>query len=165
MLNAKSLQPYLTLCNLWRVAHQASLSMGSLGKNTRVGFHFLLHGIFPTQGLNLWHFPLLHCQARSLPLVPPRKPILKDSVQWLSHVQLFVTPWTAACRASLSITNSWSLLRLISIEPVMPSNHLMFCPPLILPPLIFPSIRVFSNESVLHIRWPKYWKFQHQSFQ
>ena len=66
---------------------------------------------------------------------------------------------TAACQASLSITNSWSLLNLMSIESVMPSNHLILCPPLLLLPSIFPSIRVFSNESVLHIRWPKYWSF------
>ena len=77
-------------------------------------------------------------------------------VQSLSHVQFFAAPWTAACKASLSITNSWSLLKLISIESVMPSNHLIFCCPL-LPPSIFPSIRVFSNQSVLLIRWPKYW--------
>ena len=77
----------------------------------------------------------------------------------LSHVQLFVTPWTAAHQASLSITNSWSLLKLMSIESVMPSNHLIFCHPLLLPPSIFPSIRVFSSESVFHIRWPKYWSF------
>ena len=82
-----------------------------------------------------------------------------SSVQWLSHVQLFATPWTAAPQASLSITNSWSLLKLISTELVMPSNHLILCYPLPLPPSIFPSIRVFSNESVLHIRWPKYWNF------
>ena len=80
-------------------------------------------------------------------------------VQSLSHVQLFVTPWTAARQASLSITNSWSLLKLMSIESVMPSNHLIFCHPLLLPPSILPSIRVFSNESVLRIRWPKYWRF------
>ena len=77
----------------------------------------------------------------------------------LSHVWLFVTPWTAAWQASLSITNSWSLLKLMSIESVMPSNHLILCHPLLLLPSIFPSIRVFSNESVLHIRWPKYWSF------
>ena len=77
----------------------------------------------------------------------------------LTHVQLFVTPWTAARQASLSITNSWSLLKLMSIEPVMPSNHLILCRPLLLPPSIFPSIRVFSNESVLCIRWPKYSSF------
>ena len=81
-----------------------------------------------------------------------------SSVQSLSHVQLFVTPWTAALEASLSITNSWSLLKLMSIESVMPSNQLIPCPPL-LPPSIFPSIKVFSNESVLHIRHPKYWSF------
>ena len=69
------------------------------------------------------------------------------------------TPWTAARQASLSITSSRSLLKLMSIESVMPSNHLILCRPLLLPPSIFPSIRVFSNESVLHIRWPKYWSF------
>ena len=79
-------------------------------------------------------------------------------VQSLSCVQLFATPWTAAHLASLSITSSWSLLKLVSIELVMPSNHLILCCPL-LPPSIFPSIRVFSDESVLHIRWPKYWSF------
>src|SRR5574339_418708 len=77
----------------------------------------------------------------------------------LSRVRLFVTPWTAARQASLSITNSQSLLKLMSIELVMPSNHLIFCHPLLLLTSIFPSIRVFSNESVLHIRWPKYWSF------
>ena len=82
-----------------------------------------------------------------------------SSVQSLSRVQLFATPWTSARQASLSITNSRSLLKLMSIEPVMPSNHLNFCLPLLLLPLIFPSIRVFSNESALHIRWPKYWSF------
>ena len=82
-----------------------------------------------------------------------------SSVQLLSHVQLFVTPWTGAHQASLSITNSRSLLKLMSIEWVMPSNHLIFCHPLLLPPSIFPSTRVFSNESVLHIRWPEYWSF------
>ena len=81
-----------------------------------------------------------------------------SSVQSLSHVQLFVTPWTAACRASLSITNSLSLLKLMSIKSVNPSNHLILCRSLLLPS-IFPSSRVFSNESVLRIRWPKYWSF------
>ena len=70
-----------------------------------------------------------------------------------------MTPWTAAHQASLSITNSWSLLKLMSIESVMPSNHLNLCHPLLLLPSIFPSIRIFSSESVLHIRWPKYWSF------
>ena len=82
-----------------------------------------------------------------------------SSVQSLSHVQLFVTSWTVACQASLSITNSQSLLKLMSIESVMPSKHLILCHPLLLQPSIFPSIRVFSNESVLRIRWPKYWSF------
>ena len=76
-----------------------------------------------------------------------------------SHVELFVTPWTAARQASLSIINSWSLLKLVSIKLVMPSNHLILCHPLLLLPSIFPSIRVFSSESVLHIRWKKYWSF------
>ena len=82
-----------------------------------------------------------------------------QSVQSLSRVQLFVTPRTAARQASLSITSSWSLLKLMSIESVMPSNHLILCCPLLLLPSVFPSIRVFSNESALHIRWPKYWSF------
>ena len=79
----------------------------------------------------------------------------QSSVQSLSRVQLFVTPWTAARQASLSITNSWNLLKLMSIESVMPSNHLILCHPLLLLPSIFPTIRIFSNESVLRIRWPK----------
>ena len=79
------------------------------------------------------------------------------SVQSLSRVRLFATPWTAACQASLSITNPWSLLKLMSIESVMPSNHLILCCPLLLLPSIFPSIRVFSSESVLCIRWLDYW--------
>ena len=82
----------------------------------------------------------------------------KKSVQSLSHVQLFATPWTVACQASLPITSSWSLLKLMSIKLVMPSNDLMLCHPL-LPFSVFPSIRVLSNESVLHVRWPKYWSF------
>ena len=82
-----------------------------------------------------------------------------SSVQSLSHVQLFVTPWSAAFQASLSITNSRSLLKLMSVESVIPSKHLILCRPLLLLPSIFPSIGVFSNESVLRIRWPKYWSF------
>ena len=85
---------------------------------------------------------------------------MKDcSVQSLSHVRLFVTPWTEACQASLSITNSQSLLKLMSIKSVMPFSHLILCHPLLLLPSIFPSIRVFSNESALCIRWPKYRSF------
>ena len=85
--------------------------------------------------------------------------IIFSSVQSLSYVRLFVTPWTEAHQASLSITNSWSLPKLMSIESVMPSKHLILCHPLLLFPSIFSSIRVFSNESVLCIRWPKYWSF------
>ena len=82
-----------------------------------------------------------------------------SSFQLLSHVRLFATPWTAACQASPSIPNSRSLLKLMFIESVMPFNHLILCHPLLLLPSIFPSIRAFSNESVLRIRWPKYWSF------
>ena len=82
-----------------------------------------------------------------------------SSVQLLSCIWLFLTPWTAACQASLSLTKSRSLLKLMSIESVMPSNHLILCRPLLLLPSTFPSLRVFSNESVLHIRWPKFWNF------
>ena len=82
-----------------------------------------------------------------------------SSVQLLSYVRLFVTPWIVAHQTSLSITNSWSLLKLISIESVMPSKHLILCCPLLLLPSIFHSIRVFSNESVLLIKWPNYWSF------
>ena len=85
------------------------------------------------------------------------KVIISQSVQSLSWVQLFATPWTAARQASLSITNSWSLLKLMSIESVMPSNHLILCHPLLLLPSVFPSIRVFSSESVLRIR---YWSIE-----
>ena len=88
--------------------------------------------------------------------------MLFSSVQSLSRVRLFVTPWITARPASLSITNSQSLPKLMSIESEMPSNHLVLCHPLFISPSIFPSIRVFSNESVLHIRWPKYWSFQLQ---
>ena len=81
------------------------------------------------------------------------------SVQLFSHVWLFMTPWTAARQASLSITNSWSLLTLMSIYSVMPSNHLILCPPLLVPPSFFPNIRVSTSKSVLPIRWPKFWSF------
>ena len=101
-------------------------------------------------------FPLPHWQA-----VPPGKPLV---VQSLSHVQLFANPWTAACQASLSITISWSLLKLISLESVRPSNHLILCGPLLILPTIFPSLRVFSTESALCIRWPKYWSFSFMSY-
>ena len=88
-----------------------------------------------------------------------KKLVLSVVVQLLSHVQFFVTPWTAACQASLAFTISRSLLKLVSIESVMPSNHLILCHPLLLLPSIFPRIRVFSNEFALHVRWQKYWSF------
>ena len=91
------------------------------------------------------------------PTVWLEKRFSASSVQSLSHVRLFTTPWTAACQASPSFTISWSLLKLTSIELVMPSNHLVLCHLLFLLPSIFPGIRVFSNESALRIRWPKYW--------
>ena len=94
-----------------------------------------------------------HCQLCILSILQ------FSSVQLLSCVRLFLTPWTAALQASLSITNSRSLPKLMSIELVMPSNHLILCRPLLLLPPIFPSIKVFSNESALPIRWPKYWCF------
>ena len=89
-------------------------------------------------------------------LIPPHK---FSSIQSLIHVQLLATPWSAAHQASLSITTSPSLLKPMSIESVMPPHHLILCHPLPLPPSLFPSIRIFSNESALRIRWPKYWSF------
>jgi len=92
----------------------------------------------------------------SLEYLAVPKSVLFVVVQWLSHVWLFVTPWTTARQASLSFTVSWSLLKLVSIESVMPSNHLILCRPLFLLLSVFPSLRVFSNELALYIRWPKY---------
>ena len=105
--------------------------------------------------------PKLVCAPKDCsPLVNPCwTETLRGSVQLLSHVWLFVTPWTAVRQLSFFITNSWSFLKLMSIEFVMPSNHLILCRPLLLLPSVFPRIRVFSNESALRIRWPKYWSF------
>ena len=107
--------------------------------------------------LNNLHMPVPKSQLSSEEMQTLLENI--SSVQSLSRVQLFATPWTTAHQASLSITNSRSLPKLMSIESVMPSNHLILCHPLLLLPSIFPSIRVFSSESSLHIRWPKYWSF------
>ena len=121
---------------------------------------FLWYNLFVS---NLWWHSLglsLHLwwyQPRLFASLYKRK--VFSSVQFLSHVRLFVTPWTAAHQASLSITNCQSLPKPMSIESVMPSNHLFLCSPLLLLPSIFPNIRVFSDESTLHIRWPKYWSF------
>ena len=115
-------------------------------------FHFSWWQLYPSSssGQNLVFIP----DSSSLSLSHQF-----SSIQWLSHVQLFVISWTAAHQASLSITNSWSLLKLMSVKLVMSSNHLILCHPLLLQPSIFSSIRVFSSESVLLIRWPKYWSF------
>ena len=123
----------------WTLVLQAPLSVEFSRQEYWSGLPCLLQGIFLTQG------PDLH-------LVSP-------SLAGKSRVRLPVTPWTAAHQPPLSFTISWGLLKLMSIELVMPSNHLIFCRPLHLPSSIFPSIRVFSKGSALHIRWPKYWSF------
>ena len=131
----------------------------SPGKNIAVGRHSLLQEIFQTQGLNLC---LLHFRQIYLPLShreSPKTMVQFNSVQSLSRVQLFVTPWIAARQASMSVTNSRSSLIFMSIESVMSSSHLILCRPLLLLPPIPPSIRVFSNEPTLCMRWPKYWSF------
>ena len=134
-----------------------------------LGYHFFLQGIFPTQGVNLVLWCLLHWQTDSLPLATWEAQVITIFivfVQSLSCVQFFATSWTAARQVSLSFTISQRLLKLISIELVMPSKHLILCCPLLLPPSIFPSIRVFSRVSSLH-RMAKVLEFQlqHQSFQ
>ena len=105
---------------------------------------------------------IIHLQFCSLPLINnvyTLKQLNSQSVQPLSHVQLFATPWTAAYQASLSLTNSWSLCKFMSIESVMPSNHLILCCPLLLLLSIFPSTKIFSSESAVKVRWPNYWSF------
>ena len=136
------------------------------GKNTGVDYHFYSRGSSQPRDLTQLHWQILYHRGTREAItrhfhiqILSHSVQLVSSVQLLSHVQFFVTPWTAARQASLSITNFWSLLKLMSIELVMPSNHLILCRPLRLLPSIFPSIRVFSNESALHIRWPKYWNF------
>ena len=108
--------------------------------------------IIPLKGQYLWRIFMQKCSTTYLQTA-------FSSVQLLSHVLLFVTPWITARQASLSITNCWSSLKLMSIESMVPSSHLIFCYPLLLLPSIPPSITVFSNESPLHMRWPKYWSF------
>ena len=110
-----------------------------------------------------WHICHTNNKVRSRDDMSAWLKVQFSSVQLLSWVWLFATPWTAAHQASLSITNSRSLLKLMFTESVMPSNHLILCCPLFLLPSIFPSIKVFSNESVLHIRSPKYWSFRFSS--
>ena len=142
----------------------------SPGKKTRVDCHTLLQGIFPSP----WDFPNPGIKPGSLQSEPPGNPwkwlnwhhkqmkwysVQFSSVQSLSRVRLFATLWITARQASLFITISWSSLRLTSIESVMPSSHLILGHPLLLLPTIPPSIRVFSNDSTLLMRWPKYWSF------
>ena len=118
-------------------------------------WHFFVKLLMQLKGL-CWEL------GETVASIQPREcDLRRDCIlfQSLSCIRLFVTPWTAAHQASLSITNSWSLLKLMYIKLVMPSNHLILCHPLLLPPSFFPSIRVFSNESVLCIRWPKHWSF------
>ena len=158
----------------WTLAHQTSQSMGFSRQEYWSGYPLLSPGdlsdpeIEPMSYALQANYHLGHqgsplkyfmCEFLCVHLVVELLGHQFSSVQSLSCVQHFVTPRTAACQASLSITNSRSLLKLMSITSVMPSNHLILCFPLLLPPSIFPSIRIFSNESVLHIRWPKYWSF------
>ena len=156
-MHAKSLQSCPALATLWTVAHQAPLSMGlSRQEYWSGGCHALLQGIFPTQRLNL---PVLLGRRILYHWATWEAPDQFSSVQSLSRVQFFATQWIAARQASLSITNSRSSLRLASIKSVMLSSHLILCGPLLLLPSIPPIIKVFSNESALHMRWPKYWSF------
>ena len=115
-----------------------------------------MHSVWEKKGTYIFDPPVVIC-FEEIGEYPQW--LLFSSVQSLSCVQLFAAAWTARCQAFLSITSSQSLLRLMSIESVMPSNHSILCCPLLLLPLIFPSIRVFPNESVLHIREPQYWSF------
>ena len=165
----------------WTAAHQASLSITNSQSLLKL---MSIESVMPSNHLFLCRplllppsiFPSIRVfpNKRDLPIrlpkywsfsiSPPNEysrliSFQFSSVQSLSCVRLFATPWTAARQASLSITNSWSLLRPMSIESVMPSNHLILCHPLLLLPSIFPSIGVFSNESALRIKWPKYWSF------
>ena len=166
-MSAELLQLCPTLCDRMDQSLPGSSVHGdSPGKDTGMSCHSLLQGIFLTQEDPTWLF-CGSCIAGgfftdSLLLNHWGSPISNyqfSSVQSLSRVWLFATPWITARQASLSITKSRSLLRLMSIESVMPSSHLILCCPLLLLPPIPPSIRVFSNESSLHMRWPKYWSF------
>ena len=143
----------------WTAACQSPLSMGFCRQEYRSGLPCPSPGEFSQS--SDWT-QVSHTAGRFLASESPEKPNIKcsvSSVQSLSCVQLFATLWTIPCQTSLSITNSWSLFKLMTIESVMPSNHLILCLPLLLPPSIFPSIRVFSNESALPIKWLKYWSF------
>ena len=155
---ARLLQSCLTLCDSIHWCPPGSSLHGiSPNNNTGVGCCAFLQGIFPTQESNQG---LLHCRRILYQLSYQGSPTYSfSSLQSLSHIRLFAAPWTAAHQASLFITNSRSSLKLTSTELVMSSNHLILCRPLLLLTSIFPSIKIFSNESVLHVRWPKYGSF------
>ena len=142
----------------WTIACQVPLSMGFPRQEYWSGLPFPPPGDLPNPGIESNSPVVPSCQADSLPLSHLGNPFNRFVVQSLSHVWLFVTPWTAACQASLS-TIFQSLLKFMSIESVIPSNHFILCRPLILMPSIFPSTRIFSNELALRIRWPEYWSF------
>ena len=161
-VHAQSLQSCLTLCDPMDYNPPGSSVHGdSPGKNTGVGCHALLQRIFPTQGWNSWLLhPALAGRFFTTSTTWETHGLIQfSSVQSLSRVRLHAIPWAAGCQASLSITNSWSLLKPMSVDSMTPSNHLILYHLLFLPPSIFPSSRVFTSESVLHIRWPKYWSF------
>ena len=145
----------------WTIAHQASLAIEFSRQEYWSRLSSPPPGNLPDPEIQPCLLHLQHWEVCSLPQAPPGKLIHLSisSVQSQSHVQLFAAPWTAARQASLSITKSRSLPKPTSIESVMPSNHLILCCPLLLLPSVPPSIRVFSNESTLHIRWSKYWSF------
>ena len=145
---------------LWTVGCQAPLSMEFSTQEYWSGLPFPTPGDLPDPGIEPASLASPALADRFFTTALPGKPLPFLSVQFsLSVVSNSATPRTGACQASLSINNSWSLLKLMSIELVMPFNHLILCCPLLFPPSIFASIRVFSNESVLCIRWPKYWSF------
>ena len=156
-MNAQALSHVQLFVTPWTVAHQDSLSKGFFRQEYWSELPFPLPGDLSNSGIE----PISHVSpplaGGFLPLRHLESPLSWfSSVQLLSCVWLFVSPWTAARQASLSITNSRTSLRLTSIESVMPSSHLILCRPLVLLPPIPPSIRVFSNESTLCMRWPKY---------
>ena len=146
---------------LWTIACQAPLSIEFSRQEYGSGLLCLPPGDLPDPGIESRSLtsPALTGRFFTTSTTWEATHSTFSSVQLLGRVRLFATPWSAACQASLSITNSWSLLKLMSVESVMPSNHLILCRRLLLLPSIFPSIRVFSNESALCIRWPKYWSF------
>ena len=150
----------------WTLAHQAPLSMGFSMQVYWSGLPFPTPGDLPNPGMELaYPASLLHCRQILYCWAPGDSPYNTEYyisiiiVQLPSCVQLLATSWTVACQTSLSCTIFQSLPKFMSIESLMPSRHLILCHPLLLLPSVFPSIRVFSNELAVHIRWPKYWSF------